>query len=130
MRGVSGWSVGSSLYGALPNLPLRIDEKVYVGNHRTPTPEEVARVVAKLPPEAALMVQLLGGHRRPRRRGDRACGATRSTPQAGVLRLDGKTGPRDFPLTDGLIALLGDRIDGTATSRSSPRRRGREAAPS
>jgi integrase len=108
------WRVGMERglipVGALPNLPLRINEKAYVYNHRTPTPKEVARVVAKLPPESALMVQFLA-----------ATGARvgelislrrdQIDVKKGVIRLDGKTGPRDFPLTDGLIELLGDRID-------------------
>ena len=108
------WRVGMERglipVGPLPNLPLRINEKSYVYNHRTPTPKEVARVVAKLPPESALMVQFLA-----------ATGARvgelislrrdQIDVKKGVIRLDGKTGPRDFPLTDGLIELLGDRID-------------------
>jgi integrase len=126
------WRVGMERglipVGALPNLPLRINEKAYVYNHRTPTPKEVARVVAKLPPESALMVQFLA-----------ATGARvgelislrrdQIDVKKGVIRLDGKTGPRDFPLTDGLIELLGDR-GSQRQAACSPRRRGREALPS
>jgi integrase len=108
------WRVGMELglvpLGSLPTLQLRVNEKVYVYNHRTPTPEEVAFVVSRLPPESAFVVQLLA-----------ATGARigellslrrdRIDVKKGVVRLNGKTGPRDFPLTDGLLALLGDRID-------------------
>ena len=112
------WRVGMERglipVGALPNLPLRINEKSYVYNHRTPTPKEVARVVAKLPPESALMVQFLA-----------ATGARvgelislrrdQIDVKKGVIRLDGKTGPRDFPLTEGLLRLVAGRLDGTHT---------------
>jgi integrase len=113
--------------GTLPTLQLRVNDKVYVYNHRTPTPEEVACVVSRLPPESAFVVQLLA-----------ATGARigellslrrdRIDVKKGVVRLNGKTGPRDFPLTDGLIKLLGDRIDHSDKPLIQHGRRGHEAA--
>lgn len=108
------WRVGMERglipVGPLPNLPLRINEKAYVYNHHTPTPEEVARVVAKLPPESAFAVQFLAAT--GARIGELiALRRDQIDPSKGVIRLNGKTGPRDFPLTDGLTMLLGDRMD-------------------
>ena len=96
----------------LPTLTLRIDPKVYVANHRTPTPDEVTRALAELPSELALTVQLLvaTGARVGEVIGLRRDDLDRAR---GTLRLDGKTGPRDFPVTEGLLSLIGDRLDGT-----------------
>ncbi|MCK6524885.1 site-specific integrase [Myxococcota bacterium] len=96
----------------LPSLKLRIDPKVYVANHRTPTEEEVTRALAELPSEVALTVQLLAatGARLGEVIGLRRNDLDRAR---GTLRLDGKTGPRGFPVTEGLLSLLSDRLDGT-----------------
>ena len=96
----------------LPSLKLRIDPKVYVANHHTPTEAEVARALAELPSEVALTVQLLAAT--GARLGE-AIGLRRNSLDRarGMLRLDGKTGPRDFPVTEGLLSLIGDRLDGT-----------------
>ena len=96
----------------LPSLKLRIDPKVYVNNHHTPTQDEVTRVLAELPSEVALTVQLLvaTGARVSEVIGLRRNDLDRAR---GMLRLDGKTGPRDFPATEGLLSLIGDRLDGT-----------------
>ncbi|MBK9649081.1 MAG: tyrosine-type recombinase/integrase [Deltaproteobacteria bacterium] len=99
-------------YRALPKLSLRIDPKVFTINHRTPTQEEVSRALAKLPAEEALTVQLLAAT--GARIGEvLALRRNQIHPTRGVLILDGKTGPREFPLTPGLLALIEDRLDGT-----------------
>jgi integrase len=108
------WRVGMErglvTVGVLPTLHLRINEKAYVYNHHTPTPDEVARVVAKLPPESAFVVQFLAAT--GARIGELiALRRDQIDPSKGVIHLNGKTGPRDFPLTEGLIKLLGDRQD-------------------
>jgi integrase len=96
----------------LPSLKLRIDPKAHVNNHRTPTPDEVTRALAELTGEMALTVQLLvaTGARVGEVIGLRRNDLDRAR---GTLRLDGKTGPRDFPVTDGLLSLISDRLDGT-----------------
>jgi integrase len=96
----------------LPSLKLRIDPKVYVANHYTPSPEEVTRALAELSGEMALSVQLLvaTGARVGEVIGLRRNDLDRAR---GTLRLDGKTGPRDFPVTEGILSLIGDRFDGT-----------------
>jgi integrase len=96
----------------LPSLKLRIDPKVYVANHHTPTEDEVTRALVELPSEVALTVQLLvaTGARLGEALGLRRYSLDRAR---GTLRLDGKTGPRDFPVTEGLLSLIGDRLDGT-----------------
>jgi integrase/recombinase XerC len=98
----------------LPSLKLRIDPKVYISNHRTPTPDEVTRALTELSGELALTVQLLvaTGARVGEVIGLRRNDLDRAR---GTLRLDGKTGPRDFPVTEGLLSLIGDRLDGTDT---------------
>jgi integrase len=99
-------------YRALPKLSLRIDPKVFTINHRTPTQEEVSRALAKLPAEEALTVQLLAAT--GARIGEvLALRRDQIHPTRGVLILDGKTGPREFPLTPGLLALISERLDGT-----------------
>ena len=96
----------------LPSLKLRIDPKVYVANHHTPTQDEVTRALAELPSEVALTVQLLVAT--GARVGEVISLRRNSLDRArGTLRLDGKTGPRDFPVTEGLLSLIGDRLDGT-----------------
>ena len=96
----------------LPSLKLRIDPKVYVANHYTPSPEEVTRALAELSGEMALSVQLLvaTGARVGEVSGLRRNDLDRAR---GTLRLDGKTGPREFPVTEGILSLIGDRFDGT-----------------
>ncbi|MCK6522109.1 site-specific integrase [Myxococcota bacterium] len=96
----------------LPSLKLRIDPKVHVCNHRTPTPDDVTRALAELSGELALTVQLLvaTGARVGEVIGLRRNDLDRAR---GTLRLNGKTGPRDFPVTEGLRTLIGDRFDGT-----------------
>ena len=99
-------------YAQPPQVRLRIDERVYTANHRTPTPDEVATVIAALDGEEALMVQLLAAT--GARVGEvLALRRDQIDPARGLLRLDGKTGPRDFPLTEGLLSLVTDRLDGT-----------------
>jgi integrase len=103
---------GLIAYGVLPKLSLRIDPKVFTINHRTPTSEEVSLALAKLPAEEALTVQLLAAT--GARIGEvLALRRDQIHPTRGVLILDGKTGPREFPLTPGLLALIEDRLDGT-----------------
>ena len=96
----------------LPQLKLRIDPKAHVSNHRTPTQDEVARTLRELSGEMALTVQLLvaTGARVGEVTSLKRCDFDRAR---GTLRLDGKTGPRDFPLTEGLLSLIGDRLDGS-----------------
>jgi len=95
---------------ALPTLHLRINPKVHVHNHHTPTPDDVARIVPLLPPEFAFAVQFLAAT--GARIGELlAFKRDQIDRHKGVIRLNGKTGPRDFPLTDGLITLLGARMD-------------------
>ena len=92
----------------MPDVFVKV--RGYVQNHRTPTPDEVARILPLLAPEDALAIQLLAATgarigeitRLPRRAIDRG---------AKVIRLNGKTGPRDFPLTPDLEALLEGRIE-------------------
>ena len=108
------WRVGMERglvpLSALPTLRLRINEKAYVHNHHTPTPDDVARIVPLLPPEFAFAVQFLAAT--GARIGELlAFKRDQIDRHKGVIRLDGKTGPRDFPLTDGLIKLLGERMD-------------------
>jgi integrase len=112
------WRVGVERglipYGQPPQVRLRIDERVYSANHRTPTPDEVATVIAALDGEEALLVQLLAAT--GARVGEvLALRRDQIDPARGLLRLDGKTGPRDFPLTEGLLRLVADRLDGTHT---------------
>ena len=96
----------------LPNLKLRIDPKLHVRSHHTPTQDDVTRALAELSGELALTVQLLvaTGARVGEVIGLRRNHLDRAR---GTLRLDGKTGPRDFPVTEGLLSLIGDRFDGS-----------------
>ncbi|MBK9371682.1 MAG: tyrosine-type recombinase/integrase [Deltaproteobacteria bacterium] len=72
--------------------------------------DDVARIVPLLPPEFAFAVQFLAAT--GARIGELiALRRDQIDPGKGVIHLNGKTGPRDFPLTDGLIKLLGERMD-------------------
>lgn len=84
----------------------------FTNNHRTPTEQEVVTILQHLRSEEALAVQILA-----------ATGARLNEimklPRSAIdtrgrrIHLDGKTGPRDFPLTKELEAMLAGRLDGS-----------------
>ena len=84
----------------------------HVNNHRTPTEEEVIAILPHLGREELLAVQLLAA---TGARLNEIMKLRRSAVNllARSIRLDGKTGPRSFPLTEDLEALLQGRLDGS-----------------
>lgn len=108
IRSAWRWAVQNEHLQATPLPQVRVKVRGYVLNHRTPTEGEVGLALAQLRGEVLLAAQLLAIT------GARISEVTGLRPQdvdlrRGVLHLDGKTGPREFPLTPGLRALLTER---------------------
>ena len=95
---------------ALPDVSIKVRD--YVLNHRTPTEQEVMAILPFMIPEEALALQLLTA---TGARLNEIMKLPRKAIDLGtrVLKLDGKTGPREFPLTEDLEALLAGRLDGS-----------------
>jgi integrase len=102
----------------LPQIQIKIEG--YVINHRTPDPEEIAPVLAELSGVYLLVGQLLAitGARI-----SEIC-SIRSADldtRHNLLTLDGKTGPRQFPLPDDIATELADQLTDTPLVNATPR---------
>ena len=91
----------------LPRVKIRIDG--YVINHRTPAPEEIAPVLDELTGDSLLVMQLLA---LTGARVGEICAVCLADldPHQKFLTLDGKTGPRAFPLPDEIFATLSQHL--------------------
>ncbi|MCB9795334.1 MAG: tyrosine-type recombinase/integrase [Alphaproteobacteria bacterium] len=104
------WCLQSGLVrGAmLPTVKVKI--RGYVANHHTPSPEDVAAVLEVMRGEHGLAVRLMAST------GARISEVTALIRRdvdlrARVVRFDGKTGVRSFPLSETLVELLAERVD-------------------
>ncbi|MCB9765240.1 MAG: tyrosine-type recombinase/integrase [Alphaproteobacteria bacterium] len=115
LRSAWAWARDCGLIdgGVLPRVKVRVNG--YRINHRTPTPEDVRAVLQHLDGDVLLAVRLLAvtGARISEVCGLRRVDVLVSTSE---LVLRGKTGPRRFPLPEGVLAVLSRRADGTEAS--------------
>ncbi|MCB9764982.1 MAG: tyrosine-type recombinase/integrase [Alphaproteobacteria bacterium] len=96
--------------GPLPKVTVRVVG--YRINHRTPSPEDVNRVLDHLSGDCRLAVRLLAatGARISEVCELRRCDVLVNSRE---VLLRGKTGTRRFPLPERLVAQLRDRVDGS-----------------
>ena len=108
LRAAWRWAIRCELLQATPMASVKVKLRGYVQNHHTPTEPEVHTVLAHMRGDELLAGQVLAitGARVSEVTGLRRCDVDL---QRGVLHLNGKTGPRDFPLTAMLRQLLQDR---------------------
>jgi integrase len=92
----------------LPYVRMKIEG--YVANHHTPSASDVAAVLRELSGDFELAVRVLAT---TGARVSELCALRGSDldVRRGMLRLDGKTGPRSFPLPPELLEMLRDRSD-------------------
>lgn len=104
----------------LPKYHIKIDEREFCINHRTPSPDEAELAIACAHDEPKLALQLLA---MTGARVSEVChlAAADVDPFHGTLRLVGKTGPRWFPLRRAEPALF-DVLDNRARCRSPEER--------
>lgn len=110
----AAWNHASRSGQVPPRLlpEVRVKVRGYVLNHRTPTEAEVAALLPYLRPEHALALHLLTAT--GARIGEIVYLRRKAIDlPTRLIHLDGKTGPRTFPLTEDLEALLQGRLDGT-----------------
>lgn len=100
-----GESRGHTPAGRLSAVRVRVDDATFVNNHRTPTRDEVAAVLAHMegwPRLATLLLAATGA-----RVGEIASLRWGSVDlDEGWIRVVGKTGPRDIPVPRGVVEEL------------------------
>ncbi len=99
------WAFDSGLVPARDLPAVQVKVEGYVINHRTPEPEEIPPLLDHLTNPYRLVVQLLAI---TGARVSEVCAVCRADldPHRNLLTLDGKTGPRQFPLPDDICAAL------------------------